>query len=87
MLLHSRTECRSRAVFLMQDRCTRRVCRIYGFTECPAMKPNVLYCVVGTVNNTDKRYRVKESVKRNTKYAWSSTAPPNLDGAEGSAVF
>jgi len=71
----------------MQDHSTRRVCRICGFTECPAIKPNVLYRVVGMVSNTDKLYPVMESVKRNTKYAWSSTAPPHLDGAEGSAMF
>ena len=70
----------------MQDHSTRRVCRIYGFTECPAIKPNVLYCVVGTVNNADMLYPAIESVKRNTKYTWSSTAPPHLDGAEGSAM-
>jgi len=71
----------------MQDHSTRRVCRICGFTECPAIKPNVLYRVVGMVSNTDKLYPVMESVKRNTKYAWSSTAPLHLDGAEGSAMF
>ena len=71
----------------MKDHSTRRVCRIYGFTQCPTIEPNVLYCVVGRVNSADKLYPVIESVKRNTKHTWSSTAPPHVDGAEDSAMF
>ena len=87
LLLFSRTEYRSCAVFLMQDHSTRRVYRLYDFTKSLALEANVFYCVAGKVNSADKLYLVIESVKRDTKHAWSSTAPAPVDGAEGSSMF
>jgi hypothetical protein len=39
------------------------------------------------VNSADKLYLVIESVKRDTKHMWSSTAHAPVDGAEGSSMF
>jgi len=87
MLQLSRTEYRCCAVFLMQDHSTRRVCRLHDFTKSLAIERNTLYCVAGKVNSADKLYLVIESVKRDSKHAWSSTAHAPVDGAEGSSVF
>ena len=87
LLLLSRRECRSCAVFLMQDHSTHRVYRLYDFTKSLALEANVFYCVAGKVNSADQLYLVIESVKRDTKHAWSSTAHPHVDGAEGSTMF
>ena len=86
LLLLSRTECRSCAVFLMQDHSTRRVYRLYDFTKSLAIEANVFYCVAGKVNSADKLYLVIESIKRDTKHTWSSTPPAPTDGAEGSLM-
>jgi hypothetical protein len=51
------------------------------------MEANVFYCVAGKVNSADKLYLVIESVKRDTKHTWSSTAHTPVDGAEDSAMF
>jgi len=87
LLLLSRTEYRSCAVFLMQDHSTRRVYRLHDFTKSLALEANVFYCVAGKVNSADKLYLVIESVKRDTKHTWSSTAHALVDGAEDSAMF
>jgi hypothetical protein len=87
LLLLSRTEYRSCAVFLMQDHSTRRVYRLHDFTKSLALEANVFYWVAGKVNSADKLYLVIESVKRDTKHAWSSTAHAPVDGAEDSAMF
>jgi hypothetical protein len=86
LLLISRTEHSSYAVFLMQDRDTKRVYRLYDFSKAQLIRPNVAYCVAGKVNNADQLYLVIESVRLDTKHRRSSTAPVPADGAGGSAV-
>ena len=54
LFLLSRTEYRSCAVFLMQDRDTQRVYRLYDFTKALLIPPDVAYCVAGKVNSADK---------------------------------
>jgi len=87
LFLLSRTECRSCAVFPMQDHSTHRVYRLYDFTKSLALEADVFYCVAGKVNSADQLYLVIESVKRDTKHAWSSNAPALVDGAEGSTML
>jgi hypothetical protein len=87
LLLLSRTECRSSAVFLMQDHSTRRVYRLYDFTKSLALEANVFYCVAGKVNSADRIYLVIESVRRDTRHTWSSTAQTPMDGAEDSPML
>jgi hypothetical protein len=87
LLLFSRTEYRSCAVFLMQDHSTRRVYRLYDFTKLLAIERNTYYCVTGKVNSADKLYLVIESVKRDSKHTWSSTVHAPVDGAEDNVVF
>ena len=86
LLLLSRTEYRSCAVFLMKDDSTRRVYRLYDFTKSQLITPGQYYCVFGKVNSADKLYLVIESVRPDTKHRWSSNAPVLVDGAGGSAV-
>jgi len=47
LFLLSRTEYRSCAVFLMQDRDTQRVYRLYDFTKAQLIPPDQAYCIAG----------------------------------------
>ena len=84
LFLPTRTEYRTCAVFLMQDRGTQRVYRLYDFTKAQLIRPEVAYCVAGKVNSADKLYLVIESVRPDAKRAQSSNAPVPADGAGGS---
>ena len=86
LFLLSRTEYRSCAVFLLQDRDTQRVYRLYDFTKAQLIRPNVAYCVAGKVNSADKLFLVIDSVRPDTKHARCSTVPVPADGAGGSAM-
>ena len=86
LFLLSRTEYRSCAVFLMQDRDTQRVYRLYDFTKAQLIPPNVAYCIAGKVNSADKLYLVIESVRLDTKHSLASTVPVPADGAGGSGI-
>jgi hypothetical protein len=59
----SRTEYRTCAAFLMQDRDTQRVYRLYDFTKAQLMPPDQVYCVAGMVNRSDELHLVIESVR------------------------
>ena len=82
LFLLSRREYTSCAVFLLQDRDTKRVYRLYDFTKARVLQPNVAYCVAGKVNSADKLYLVIESVRLDTRHRGSSDALVPLDGAE-----
>jgi hypothetical protein len=86
LLLLSRMEYRTCAVFLMQDHSTRRVYRLYDFTRSHLIAPGEYYCVSGKVNSADKLYLVIESVKRDTQHRRDPAVPPAADGAGGSLV-
>ena len=86
LLLLSRTEYPSCAVFLWRDLDTQRVYRLYDFTNVLLIRPDVAYCVAGKVNSADKLYLVIESVRPDTKYSRSSTVPAPVDGAGGSPI-
>jgi hypothetical protein len=81
LILLSRTEYRSCAVFLMLDHSTHRVYRLYDFTKAHALEPGSYYSVSGKVNSADKLYLVIESVKPDAKHNRSSTPPIPADGA------
>jgi hypothetical protein len=86
LLLLSRTEYPSYAVFLLQDLDTQRVYRLYDFTKAQLIRPNVAYCVAGKVNSAGKLYLVIESVRPDTKHRGSSTVPVPAGGARGLAI-
>ena len=86
LLLLSRTEYPSCAVFLLRDGDTKRVYRLYDFTKALLIRPGVAYCVGGKVNSAEKLYLVIESVRPDAKHARVSTAPVPADGAGGSTV-
>jgi hypothetical protein len=86
LLLLSRTEYPSFAVFLLRDRDTLRVYRLYDFSKAQLIRPGVAYCVSGKVNSADKLYLVIESVRPDTKHAQCANAPAPVDGAGGSLI-
>ena len=81
LFLLSRTEYRSCAVFLMQDRDTQRVYRLYDFTKAQLIPPGRAYCIAGKVNSAGKPYLVIESVRPDTKHLRESNDPAHDDGA------
>lgn len=86
LVLISRTAYPSYAVFLMRDRETQRVYRLFDFSNAQLIRPGVAYCVAGKVNSADKLYLVIESVRPDTKHRRNATAPVPVDRAEGSPV-
>jgi hypothetical protein len=86
LFLLSRTENPSYAVFLLQERDTQRVYRLYDFGKAQLIRPGVAHCVAGKVNSADKLYLVIESVRLDIKHARYSTVPAPADGAGGSAL-
>ena len=83
LFLISRTEYPSCAVFVMLDRDTRRVYRLFDFTKRLHLTPSRPYCVAGKVNSVHTLYLVIESVKLDTKHERLSTTPVPADGAGG----
>jgi hypothetical protein len=83
LLLLSRTEYPSFAVFLLRNLDTRRVYRLYDFSKAQLIRPGVAYWVSGKVNSADKLYLVIESVRPDSKHQGSSTAPVPAHGAGG----
>ena len=81
LFLLTRTEYPKYAVFLLQDRDTQRVYRLYDFTKAQLIQPNVAYCIAGKVNSADRLYLVIDSVRPDTKHARSSIDPTPADGA------
>ena len=86
LLLLSRTEYPSYAVFLLRDLDTQRVYRLYDFTKAQLIRPNVAHCVAGKVNSAGQLYLVIESVRPDTKHGRSSNVPVPADGAGGSGI-
>jgi hypothetical protein len=86
LFLLSRTDYSSCAVFLMQDRDTQRVYRLYDFTQAQLIQPGKAYCVAGKVNSADRLYLVIESVRPDTKHTRYSRAHVPPDGAGGSRI-
>jgi hypothetical protein len=86
LFLLSRTEYRSCAVFLMQDRDTQRVYRLYDFTKAQLIPPDMAYCIAGKVNSAGKLYLVIESVRPDNKHARCSNPPAHADGVGGSSI-
>ena len=75
LTLLSRTECRSCLVFVMKDRHTHRIYRLYDFTKSQEIAPDQVYCAFGKVNSADKIYLVIESVRPDTKNGNQPTLP------------
>ena len=86
LFLLSRTEYRSCAVFLMQDRDTQRVYRLYDFTKALLIPPDMAHCIAGKVNSAGRLYLVIESVRPDAKHALRSNAPAPANGAGGSLI-
>src|SRR5215468_3878241 len=86
LLLLSRTEYPSFAVFLLRDLDTQRVYRLYDFSKAQLIRPGQAYCVAGKVNSADRLYLVIESVRPDAKHARRSTSHAPADGAGGSVM-
>ncbi|HSC55743.1 MAG TPA: hypothetical protein VLC51_00995 [Nitrospira sp.] len=72
-------------MFLLQDRDTQRVYRLYDFTKAQLIQPNVAYCIAGKVNSAERLYLVIDSVRPDTKHPRRSTVPAPADGARRTA--
>jgi hypothetical protein len=83
LFLITRTEYPSCAVFVMLDRDTQRVYRLFDFTKRLRLAPNRPYCVAGKVNSVHTLYLVIESVKPDIKHERISLSPVPADGAGG----
>ncbi|SPE30536.1 conserved hypothetical protein [Candidatus Sulfopaludibacter sp. SbA3] len=86
MVKLSRTEYRTCAVFLMQDRDTQRVYRLYDFTTAQLIPPDQAYLNAGKVSSVDGLHLAIESVWPDTKHARCSNVPVPVDGAGGSPI-
>ena len=86
LFLLTRTEYRTCAVFLMQDRDTQRVYRLYDFTKAQLIPPDMAYCIAGKVNSAGRLYLVIESVRPDTKHLRESNPTAHVDGAGGSLI-
>ncbi len=86
LFLLTRTEYQTCTVFLMLDRDTQRVYRLYDFTKAQLILPNKAYCIAGKVNSADKLYLVIESVRPDMKHVRDSNVHVPADGAGGSAM-
>ena len=74
-------------MFLMQDRDTQRVYRLYDFIKAQQpISPDKAYCIAGKVNSSDRLHLVIESVRPDAKHARGSNAPAHVDGAGGSLI-
>jgi hypothetical protein len=82
LVLLSRKEYRSCAVFLLLDRDTQRVDRLHDFIKAHHRVPGQAYCVASKVNSADKLYLI-EWVRLDTRHARSSVVPAPADGAGG----
>ena len=82
----SRTEYRTCAVFLMQNRDTQRVDRLYDFCKTQLIASDKAYCIAGKVNSADRLYLVIESLRPDTKHARRSSSHARADGAGGSVM-
>ena len=83
LLLLSRTEYPSCAVFLLRDLDTQRVYRLHDFTKAQLISPDQAYCIAGKVNSADRLYLVIESVRPDARHARHCNVPVPADGAGG----
>lgn len=79
----SRTEYRTCAVFLMQDRDIQRVYRLCDFNNAQLIPPDQAYCDPGNVNSAGRLNLVIESARPDTKHFRDSTDRVPADGAGG----
>jgi hypothetical protein len=68
-------------VFVMKDRRTKRVYRLYDFTKSQEIESDLVYCVFGKVNSADKLYLVIESIRMDRKNGNHPLAAVTTDGA------
>jgi hypothetical protein len=71
----------------MLDHDTRRVYRLFDFTQRLHLTPGCAYFMAGKVNSGNTLYLVIESVKLDTQHDRLSTTPVLADGAGGYGVL
>jgi hypothetical protein len=83
----SRTEYRTCAAFLVQDRDTQRVYRLDDFIKPQLISPDQAYPkAAGKVGSVDRLHLVIESVLPDAKDARCSNVAVPADGAGGSGI-
>jgi hypothetical protein len=79
----SRTEYRTCAVFLMQDRDIQPIYRLCDFNKAQVIPPDQAYGDAGNVNSAGRLNLVIELARPDTKHTRDSTDPAHADGAGG----
>ena len=85
MLTFSLAGYRLRAVFLLPDLDSQRVCRLHDITAL-LIRPDVAHCLAGGVNSADTRNLVIESIRSDTHRRRPPIVPVPADGAGGSPI-
>ena len=70
-------------MFLMQDRDTQSVHRLYGFNSAQLIPPDQAQRDTGNANSAGELHLVIELVRPDTKRLRDSTVPAHVDGAGG----
>ena len=71
-------------MFLMQDRDTQGVHRLYGVNRAQLIPPDKAQRESGNANSAGELHLVIELVQPDTKHLRDSTVPAHVDGAGGS---
>ena len=79
----SRTEYRTCAVFLRQDRDIQRVYRLCDFNKAQFIPPDQAYCDAGNVHSAGRLNLVIESARPDTTHTRDSIDHAHADGAGG----
>ena len=74
LVVFSWTGFRTYAVFLMQDRDTQSVHRLYDFNTAQPIRPDQAHRDAGNINSSGRLHLVIDSVQRDTKHFRDSNA-------------
>lgn len=81
LLLLSRAECSSYAVFSMQDLDAIHVYQTHKLIKAQLIRPRRAYCLAGHINGTDRRNLAIDPVRPDNKFAACSPITIPVDGA------
>ena len=83
LVMLSRRECKFGVVFVMKDRDTQRIYRLYDFGRSQQIVSDHVYCASGFVNSADRIYLVLTAVNTDKKHDLHLIAPVDAHRAGG----
>jgi hypothetical protein len=83
LVMLSRREYKFGVLFVMKDRDTQRIYRLYDFGKAQQIDPDHVYCASGFVNSVDRIYLVLTSVNLDRKHNSYLIAPVPGERAGG----